>query len=68
MQISQKVGKRTLILKLLLKHLDSDTLEESKDQGFSTFLKIHLELESVLGGKTNIIKSEPLLEILLPSI
>ena len=54
----KKVGKRTLILKLLLKHLQSDTLEESEDQGVSTFLKIHKELENVLRGNMDVIKTE----------
>ena len=41
-----KAGKRNLLLKLLLKHLHSDTVETSEDEGLSTFLKIHSELES----------------------
>ena len=47
----EKTGKRTLILKLLMKHLHSDSIEESEDHGLSTFLKIHSELEGLLGEK-----------------
>jgi hypothetical protein len=45
----EKTGKRTLILKLLMKHLHSDSMEDSDDNGFSTFLKIHSVLEALLG-------------------
>ena len=38
--------KRFLILKLLLKHLYSDDIENSDDSGLSTFLKIHSMLDS----------------------
>ena len=41
----EKAGKRTLILKLLMKYLHSDTVDESEDGGLSTFLMIYSELE-----------------------
>lgn len=42
-----KAGKKYLILRLLLKHLHSDEVEQSEDEGLSTFLKISTDLEIV---------------------
>ena len=53
---TDKAGKRLLILKLLLKYLYSDDMENSDDSGLSTFLKIHSLLESDI--KTDKIKPE----------
>ena len=55
----EKAGKKTLILKLLLKHLHSDAVEASEDEGLAIFLKIHAELEGTLGDKKETMKSEP---------
>lgn len=41
------VGKRNLVYKLLLKHLNSDTIAASEDQGMSTFLKLSDLLKDV---------------------
>ena len=42
-----QVGKRNFLYKLVLKHLNSDAVESSEDQGLSKFLKLHDMLKDV---------------------
>ena len=46
-----KVGKKDLLLKLVLRYLTSETLEESEDKGEKVFQKLFVELGEVFGKR-----------------
>ena len=46
---SSKAGKKTMILRLILKHLNSEAVETSEDEEMSMFLKLHTDLTVALG-------------------
>ena len=60
-------GKRTAILKLLMRHLNSSTLEASEDQGLSTFLKLHSFLTTEKQVKTESVEVDAKPSVSVPS-
>ena len=57
-----KVGKKALLLKLVLRYLNSETLEQSDDQGKSVFVKLLRELEELFDIEQKVMPSLEKLE------
>ena len=56
----EKKGDKRYLLKVVLRHLTSDTIEESPDQGAAVFLKIYKELGEQLKDVGVVPKVEPM--------
>ena len=46
-----KQGNTSLIIKLIMRFLHSEDVEKLEDEGFSIFLKLHTDLQEILGKK-----------------
>ena len=48
-----KKGKRKAVENIVMRHLTSETLEESEDEGMSVYLMLHDHIKSLLDSSTN---------------
>lgn len=53
-KVASKKGNKNLILKMIVRYLSSETLEDSEDGGFSTFLKIYDIIKPNIESEFNI--------------